>query len=172
MPLTQILDQGERVLWQGRPNARIFITPQQIARVVRVVIALMLLVYILARLGYGVPPLTDIRVIVILIIFQAVPLEIIKSAFLRKRSTYVLTNRRAIIAVQLPYFGQVIRSLPINAATSLVYRLGKRYSAVYFGAMPRKFWDLRGYAAADGFERIAEGAAVFALIGQVQQGTA
>jgi uncharacterized membrane protein YoaK (UPF0700 family) len=168
--LDKVLAADEKLLWQGRPDTGVFITGSQVGRTIRVFIALILLGYILARLGYGLPPMTDIRVIVILIIFQAVPLEIVKSAYLRRRTVYALTSSRAIISVQLPVFGQVIRSVPLTAMTQTLYRAGRVLSSLYFGVEKRKLWDLRGYAAADGFERIKDGQAVFALVGQVQQG--
>jgi hypothetical protein len=170
MTTTATLDPGEQILWQGRPNARPFITLSQIGRVIRVLIAIVLLLYVLARLGYGLPPLTDIRVIVILIIFQAVPLEILKSSLLRRRTHYTLTTHRAIIDVDLPITGRVIRSFPILPETPIVFLPGRALSSLYFGEKKRKLWDLRGYLSAPGFERIREGERVFALIGQLQRG--
>lgn len=158
------------MLWQGRPNALPFVTPGQVGRMLRVLIAVVLLVYVLARLGYGLPPLTDIRVIAILIVFQAVPLEILQSAVKRRWSRYALTDQRAMIVVDWPVWGCKLQSYPLAATTPLEFVKGRRLSSVYFASPKRAFWDLRGGALKVGFERIRDGKEVFAMITKMQSG--
>ena len=162
------LSPGEGVLWQGRPDTSPFVTAAQAATLVQGAIALLLFVYLIARLQMGIPPLWDVRLIVLFIVFKTVPIEIVASVLMRRNTRYVLTGQRAIIARTSRLFGQNIRSYPIRPDTALDYQQGKRLASLYF-AKPRTglFAGLRPNPA-PGFERIPDGAKVFALISQLQ----
>jgi hypothetical protein len=107
------LPPSEHILWQGRPNARPYITAAHLLRLLRGLIMLGLFLYILARLQMGVGQYFDIQVIVFSLFFLAVPLDILKSAYMRRISSYTLTNRHAIITTDIPLTGQKTQFLPI-----------------------------------------------------------
>lgn len=164
------LGPTERILWQGRPSAGLVVTPTHLFSLLRGLLALGLFLYVIARLNMGVSDYFDIQVIVIAIFFMAIPIDIVKSAYVRRISSYTLTNQRGIMQMDMPFFGQVIRSYPILADTVLDFARGRKKSSIFFGTVKRKAWDPRAKTARVGFERIADGDAVFALIGQRQRG--
>ena len=164
------LPPDERILWQGRPNARPFITAAHLMRILRGLIMLGLFLYIIARLQMGVGQYFDIQVIVFALFFLAVPLDILKSAYLRRTSHYTLTNRHAIITTNIPLTGERTQVLPILPDTQFdVLRRGP-FTTITFHTPKRSRWDLRGQPPKIGFERIGDGDQVFALMGQIQRG--
>ena len=162
------LSPHELILWQGRPDSRPFVTAAQFATIIQGVIALLLFLYLVARLQMGIPPLWDVRLIVLFIVFKTVPIEIVASVLTRRNTHYTLTRGRAIIVTTSHLFGQSIRSYPIRPDTPLDFQRGKQLSSLFF-AKPRTGWlNWLRPNPAPGFERIADGAKVFALISQLQ----
>lgn len=164
------LSPNERVLWHGRPRAGLVLTPAHLFSLLRGLLALALFLYVIARLNMGVSEYFDIQVIVIAIFFMAIPIDILKSAYVRRISAYTLTSHRAIVQLDMPFYGQMVRAYPILPDTVLDFARGRKKSSIFFGTLRRKFWDPRARTARVGFERITEGDAVFALIGQIQRG--
>ena len=169
-PLNIALLPDERILWQGRPSAGLLVTPAHVFSLLRGLLALGLFLYVVARLNMGVSDYFDIQVIVIAIFFMAIPIDIIKSAYVRRISSYTLTNRRGIMQMDMPFWGQRLRSYPILPDTMVDFARGRVKSSIFFGTVTRKFWDPRSKQARTGFERINDGDAVFALIGRIQRG--
>jgi hypothetical protein len=164
------LPPSEHILWQGRPNARPYITAAHLLRLLRGLIMLGLFLYILARLQMGVGQYFDIQVIVFSLFFLAVPLDILKSAYMRRISSYTLTNRHAIITTDIPLTGQKTQFLPILPDTQFDVLRRRGFTTITFATPKRSRWDLRGQPPKIGFERIDDGDQVFALMGQIQRG--
>ncbi len=108
-----ILGKGEDILWQARPNARPFINLRHVGTIAQGGLGLVLFLYLIARINMGIPPLWDVRAIVLLVFFKTVPIEITASALRRRWSSYAITQSRALIVTQLPFFGLRVRSFPI-----------------------------------------------------------
>ena len=161
---------GEHIVWQGRPNARPFITAAHLLGILRGLIMLGLFLYIIARLQMGVGQYFDIQVIVFALFFLSVPIDILKSAYLRKVSAYILTNKRALIITSIPLTGERTQILPIAGDTQFNLLRSGPLTSITFATPKRKAWDPRGQAPKIGFERITEGDKVFALMGQIQRG--
>jgi hypothetical protein len=170
--MTPDLAPNEKILWQGRPNAAPHITANHILRLLRGLIMLGLFLYIIARLNMGLSQYFDIQVIVFALFFLAVPLDILKSAYIRKISTYALTSHRAIIQMNIPFTGKRTQFYPILPTTAFETLKRKALTSLLFATPKRPFWDLRGQPAKVGFERITDGDHVFALITQIQRGDA
>ncbi len=164
----RIVEPGEVVLWQGRPDRGVFVTASQLGRFVRTVVMLGLFVYILARLQKSLPPLWDVRVIVLFIFFQAVPSEIIRSVWRRRHTRYVLCARRALIVTDQPGFGVTMQSIPLTKDTVLEVQQGRAVGSILFPNAPKRGWSLIGEVPKPGFERLAEAAQVLSLIRQIQ----
>ena len=161
------LSPGEEILWQGRRDTRPFVTAGQLSTIVQGAVALALFVYLIARLQMGIPRLWDVRLIVLVIVFKTVPLEIIGSVLTRRRTAYTLTNRRALITAESPLFGTRQQSIPILPDTELDFTQS-RLSSLYFAKARTGWFAWLRPNPAPGFERIPDGAAVFALISQLQ----
>ena len=165
------LAPGERLLWQGRPDAWPVLRIGHILRLLRGGVLLAAVLYILVRLRMTVPPLWDVRTLVLVVFFMSVPLEIIADALSRAMAHYALTDRRALIAWQRPVFGLRLRSIPIGPATVVDHEAGRRGS-VLFDAPGSRWAGLFGEPPRPGFLRIADSGAVFSLTREIQRGKA
>jgi hypothetical protein len=166
-PAAWSLDAGERVLWQGRPSGALYVTLRQAGKLASGLFGLCLFLYLAQRLNMQVAPYWDVWVIVLTVFFAAIPADIVRAALVRRWSTYALTDRRALIATDLPVWGRVTTSIPIDAATRVDHHGGRRGS-ILFPAPKRLFRT----GPRTGFERIGNSDAVLALIRRIQRGDA
>ena len=90
--------------------------------------------------------------------------------YLRSKSWYVLTNKRALIATDMPILGRKINSYPITPQTPL--ELDKKYgSSVYFATRTER--STRGsYKVKIGFELLDDAPQVYNLMSEIQKETA
>lgn len=165
--LADILGAEERVLWRGRPDTAAFVTKGQMVRFLRILVSIALFFYILNRLWLQVPPLWDVRMIVLFIFFQSVPTEILVSVLRRRRTEYALTTRHMIVMEDRRFWGRKVTLLPLTAQTPIELHLGANLSSILVQRPKRRFW--LGPVPKVGFERIADAAGVFGLIGKVQR---
>ena len=166
-PLDWPLDAGERILWQGRPSAALYLTLRQAGKLASGVFGLTLFLYLAQRLNMQVAPWWDVWVIVLTVFFASIPADIFRAALIRRWSSYALTNHRALIATDLPIWGRLVKSIPILPTTQIDHHTGRRGSILFPG--PRRRF---GSGPKVGFERIAYSAEVLALIGRIQRGAA
>ena len=166
-PLDWPLDPGERILWQGRPSAALYLTLRQAGKLASGVFGLTLFLYLAQRLNMQVAPWWDVWVIVLAVFFASIPADIFRAALIRRWSTYALTNRRALIATDLPLWGRVTKSIPIDPATPIDHHSG-RHGSLLFPGPRRRF----GSGPKVGFERIEYSAEVLSQIRRIQRGTA
>ena len=161
-----ILDPGETILWQGRPDGAVTLTPGS------VVMALFGLLFagfalfwmVMASLAGGYFWMFGlIHFAVGVGIMVSGPLG---SAFTRRHSYYTLTDRRAFIATDLPLVGRRLRSYPITADTTLDFEDGA-LATLNFATVPRR--GRNGvHEVPVGFARIRDGRAVLALMRDIQ----
>lgn len=86
----------------------------------------------------------------------------------RRNSWYTLSNRRALIATDIPLQGRRLDSYPITADTQMTLTEGKTDS-VHFAT--RSWRNRHGIQSAPvGFEMISEGRKVLALMRKIQKG--
>lgn len=166
-----ILDPGEQILWQGRPDGKVVI------RARNVVVLLFGLAFggfalfwiiMAGAMGGGMFALFGLPHFLIgaSIVWGA----LYWGAYKRRRTWYTLTDRRAIIATDLPIRGRRLKSWPIEADTPIDYQPGEPAS-VYFASETRRGQN-SSYQVPIGFERIAEGDKVYRLIRDIQTGDA
>ena len=162
-----ILDPGEKVLWQGRPDPGITI---RAANVLTLIFGLFfagfaLLWMILASTAGGLFWMFGL-------IHFSVGLGIAFGGIFwepwkRRHTWYTLTDRRAFIARDMPLRGRTLKSYPITDQTRLEFRDGPPGSIMFDHEMRRR---KNGHYRVDiGFERIAEASEVMRLMRQVQE---
>ena len=90
------------------------------------------------------------------------------SAWKRRHSWYTLTNKRAIIARNIPLQNRSIKTWPILPETVLTFERGPKGSVFFATEQHRRKND---YITIDiGFERLDDAAAVFCLMRDIQIG--
>ncbi len=165
-----ILDAGERILWQGRPDASIVIKPATIFIIffgcIFAGFALFWMATSLQAGGFfwlfGLPHFG----IGIFIIFTA----IYGGSYMRKRTWYTLTDKRALIATDLPIKGRGMKSYPITAETQLDFQDNDPATIYFFKRIRR---NKNGTHTVNvGFERIPDGRKVYGLMRRIQGGNA
>ncbi|WP_103763200.1 aspartate carbamoyltransferase catalytic subunit [Roseovarius confluentis] len=162
-----ILDPGEQVLWQGRPDPAItFRAAHAAALVFGLFFAGFALFWMVmaAQAGglfwmFGLIHFT----VGLGIAFGGIFWEPWK----RRHTWYTLTDRRAFIARDLPFRGRTLKSYPITDRTRLEFRDGTPGSIMFDHEMRRR---KNGHYRVDiGFERIAKAEEVLRLMRQVQE---
>ena len=163
-----ILDQGEKILWQGRPDGGIHL---KITNIMTFLFGLAFAGFALfwmvmaAQAGGGFWMFGLIHFAVGLgLSFGAIYWD----AYKRRNSWYTLTDKRAFIARNLPLKGRNLKSYPINAVTVLDYQQGD-LSTLLFTEEVRRGNKGRKYTVKIGFERIADGDKVYRLMRDLQK---
>ncbi len=162
-----ILDKGEEIVWQGRPDQRIHIKPGNIVTMLFGLafagFALFWMVMASAS-GGGFWMFGLIHFSVGLALMLGPTLW---GPFKRRRTWYTLTDRRAIIATDLPMSGRQLKSYPINDATMLNFTPGQ-LSTITFAEEVRRGSKGRRYTVQIGFEWIPDGDRVYRLMRDIQ----
>ena len=165
-----ILQPGERILWQGRPDRAFALKPQHILSLIfGLVFAGFALVWMVmaARAGGLFWSFGLIHFAVGLGLAIGPPL----AWMIRRRGTwYTLTDRRAFIATDLPVKGRSLADYPIMPDTPVISD-DRMPGSVLFAREMRA--GRKGPLPVPlGFERIADAVPVTALIRAIQNGSA
>ena len=165
-----ILDPGEVILWQGRPDKALHIGFRDVALFIFGLFfaGFALFWMVMASQAGGVFWMFGlIHFSVGLGIMAGGP---VISLYRRRHLYYTLTDRRAFIASDAPIPGRSLQSYPIAADTPVTFHEG-RLSDVHFAT--RQVRAKHGHrSVAIGFDRIENGRHVMSLIRQVQRGDA
>lgn len=165
-----ILDEGEAVLWQGRPDAAVIFRIEKAFQFIFGLFfagfALFWMVmagamgggyfWMFGLLHFGVG---------IAISFGA----LFKDAYRRRYTFYTLTSKRAFIATDMPHKGQHLESYPITPDTALTYIPGA-LATVNFATKDRRSGKNHWQTEPIGFERITDGDTVYRQMREIQQG--
>lgn len=162
-----LLDPGETILWQGRPDQRFHLSFDKLPiAVFGLFFTGFALFWMLgAAMGGG-------NFWMFGLIHFSVGAYMTGNALageaLRHRATwYTLTDRRAFIATRTLTKGRQLQSFPIDKDTVFDYRAGP-LATIYFNQQTRRGNKGSSYTVDIGFERIAEGDSVLALMRQIQ----
>lgn len=163
-----ILDEDERILWQGRPDGQLVLSALHLPLVLfgTAFAGFALFWMIMAAFAGGF-----FWMFGLIHFFVGAGLVVgppLFSAFRRQRTWYTLTDRRAFIATDLPLTGRKFKSYPIDEDTRLDFVDGDP-SSVHFAEAVRRGKN-RTYRVPVGFERIEGGREVYRLIRKVQAG--
>ncbi|TLP69129.1 aspartate carbamoyltransferase catalytic subunit [Parasedimentitalea maritima] len=161
-----ILDDDEKILWQGRPDGGVSIKIQNILMAIfgTVFAGFALFWMIIASKGGGdfwLFGLLHFSVGLALVLYS-----LFWSTFRRRRSWYTLTDRRAFIAINLPLRGKSLKSYPI-ASSSPLELIDGNLSSVNF-AEEVKSGKNGSYTVSIGFERLTDGREVYRLMRDIQ----
>lgn len=164
---TSILADDEEILWQGRPDGAIAPTLSDFCHLF-VVLSLTASRYPHSNTWSWThlwPP--TVFGFLLGTLAALVTFRILWLAFLRKRSRYALTNKRALISIQLPFRDRRVTSFPVGEWVSLTVS-DKPMANLYFST--RKVLSLipRFRNAPVGFERITEGREVYKMMREFQ----
>lgn len=163
-----ILDPGERIVWQGRPDPGFDVPAREIPQGVFALFFSGFAVFWMskaAEFGGAFWMFGLIHFSVGLGIFWK---AIFGTTARRRRTWYTLTDRRAFIATDFPFKGRELKSYPISADTPITYRAGP-LATIHFARERRTGQKGRSYTVNIGFERIAEGDKVIALLRKAQR---
>ncbi len=162
-----ILDDGEAILWQGRPNTDLIWRPANwVTMIFGLAFAGFALFWMImaAQAGGLFWAFGLIHFSVGLGIAFGPPFW---NAWRRRHTWYTLTDRRAFIATDMPLRGRRLRSYPITEDTVLAYDAGDPAS-IHFAHEYKR--SKNGSTRVEiGFERIADGADVYARFRQIQK---
>lgn len=159
-----ILDDDERILWQGRPEPGLRIGASDLRDALPALFALAFLLFWLTMalsVGGGF-----MFIVVGLIAFCSVTYKLFRALFLpawgRARSWYTLTDRRAIVASDIPFQGRRLVSYQLDAGSMLEYVAGDPPS-ILFGPVVGDPRDRPG------FRFIKDADQVMALLRRIQR---
>ena len=180
---SEVLEPGERLLWQGRPCGRLRIRWRDLPLIVVGAVIVVLAVMLGAEAAAGLRASEEMatRMLILALVVAGFGLWCVIGPpimdMLRRRGTsYALTDRRAL--VETDFMGRGLAAWPITEDSPLWLEPGNPPTAC-FGMLrprPRLSDRLRGKLAtrvrAAGFERVPEAERVLALMRGIQKGAA
>ncbi|WGW04810.1 aspartate carbamoyltransferase catalytic subunit [Tropicibacter oceani] len=173
-----LLDPGEVILWQARPAPGLSLGRVQPMRHVMGLIFVTFSLFwmsvassITGQIKEGPVGLFPLFGLIFLAIgMWNAGLFVIWNAFVRRFTTYTLTNRRGFVASNTPLLGRKLKSYPIQPDTPLEFE-GDDPGTIWFAE--RHVMTKNGsHRHRIGFERIPEARKVYALLRQIQRGEA
>jgi len=162
-----ILDEGEKILWQGRPDGAVVFKAVNIMTFIFGLFfaGFALFWMVMAAQGGG-----GFWMFGLLHFSVGIGLSfgsLFWGAFKRRHTWYTLTDRRAFIATNLPLKGRQIKSYPIKPETLLDFTDGP-FATLNFGVEWRRGKN-KSYTVDIGFERIKDGPKVYRLMRDIQK---
>jgi hypothetical protein len=163
------LDPGERILWEGRPDGAFHVG---IGNLVGTVFGLFFTGFSIFWMTMAAQAGGFFWMFGLIFFFVGLGVAgnaLFGNTWKRRHSWYALSNRRAFIATDLPFVGRRLNSWPVTAETMIEFDEGER-SSLWFARETRRRSKGGTYTVRHGFERIADGRAVLALLRRVQRG--
>lgn len=164
-----ILDEGEKILWQGRPNGAVVF---KLGNLMTFIFGLFFAGFALFWMIMAASAGGGFWMFGLLHFSVGIGLafgSLFWSAFKRRRMWYTLSTRRAFIATDLPLKGRQLKSYPIGPDTILEFTDGPLATLNFNKEMRRG--KNRTYTVDIGFERIKDGASVYRLMRDIQKKT-
>ncbi|MBD3679735.1 MAG: aspartate carbamoyltransferase catalytic subunit [Rhodobacteraceae bacterium] len=165
-----ILDEGERILWQGRPDGRVVWKPRHFGLLLfgGFFAGFALFWMIMASQAGGLFWMFGLlHFSVGIALMLGGPYG---GAYIRRHSWYTLTDRRAFIATDMPMVGRRLNSYPIDRDSVLQFAEGDP-SSVYFATILKRTKN-GSRRVPVGFENIEDAREVYGLLRDVQRGEA
>lgn len=165
-----ILDDGESIKWQGRPDGKLAF---KAAYIFTFLFGLAFAGFALFWMVMASSAGGGFWMFGLIHFSVGLGLAILPpfwSAFVRRHTWYTLTDRRAFIATDKPFVGRKLKSYPITKDTSIEFTPAD-LATIHFAEEIRRTKNGTRRTAI-GFERIAEGDEVYRLIRDIQRETA
>ncbi|MDF3607996.1 aspartate carbamoyltransferase catalytic subunit [Paracoccus sp. DMF-8] len=164
--LSGMLHKGERIVWQGRPSVRVHLRPYDLLMILfGLFFAGFALFWIIVARAQG-GSFWQFGLIHFIVGIALIATPLIWQPFVRARSSYVLTDRRAFIVSELPLFGRKTDIYPLRNMTELSLKDGTP-GTIWFAS--RHSWSNTRPIRRIGFEFIPDAARVFGLINRAQE---
>jgi len=162
-----ILDPGEKILWQGRPDPAFCVSVGNIAMAVFGVFFASFATFWMVMASQAPGPFWMFGLIFFFAGLGIVIGAVVGPTYRRRHTWYTLTDQRAFVATDLPLLGRKLESFPINARSPLSLQEG-RPGSVHFAEKTKRGKN-GPYTVQVGFERIGEARDVYALLRQIQR---
>lgn len=161
-----ILDEGETIVWQGRPDASIVMVPSRIGGFFfgLVFSGFALFWMVMAAQAGGV-----FWMFGLIHFFTGLGISlgaVFWSAWRRRHTWYTLSDRRAFIATDIPFKGRKLKSYPVTGDMVIDYKAGN-FATLHFAQEMRRVNKSRKMVSV-GFERIPDGDKVYRLMRDIQ----
>ncbi|TKW67270.1 MAG: aspartate carbamoyltransferase catalytic subunit [Paracoccus denitrificans] len=157
-----ILDADEQILWQGQPDQRFRVEFESLREVLPGLLFVTFALFWMVQAAQASWFFAMFGLIFVVIGLRQIFQPVLWSAYLRTRSWYTLTDRRAIVATDVPFKGRRLTSYPIDHATLVEYAAGDPPS-ILFGP------DRGKRSERPGFRYISDSDTVMGLIRGIQQ---
>ncbi len=164
------LQEGEEIVWQGRPDVAISLGVKEIGMAIFGTFFAGFALFWMIAASRGDGGFWMFGLLHFSVGASLVAWSIFGGAFRRKRTWYTLTNRRAFIASDMPIRGRSLKSYPITQNLPIDY-LDNAVPSILF-ATETKRGKNGTHDVPVGFERIADAPRVLEHIRKIQQGDA
>ncbi|MGR3468545.1 MAG: aspartate carbamoyltransferase catalytic subunit [Shimia sp.] len=166
-PWDGILDAGEEITWQGRPDGAWVFRTSMLFEVPFALAFTGFSIFWMGAAGFaggGIFWLFGLPFLIVGcgLLWQAT----VGDVFTRRHTWYTLTTRRAFIATDMPIVGRKLSSYPLEPDTRIEFIDGPPDTIHYAEKAHRN--DNHTTYTPIGFERIADGRAVLRMMRQVQ----
>lgn len=162
-----LLDPGEEILWQGRPDGAVVFRPRNLMTFFFGLFfaGFALFWMIMASQAGGFFWMFGL---IHFAVGAGISLGgIFGPAYKRRRTWYTLSSKRAFIATDLPLLGKKLKSYPITRDTVLEFS-DEALASVHF-AQKRKRTKNGSYLVPIGFDRISDGREVYRMMRDIQR---
>ncbi len=163
-----ILDPGEKILWQGRPDGQVAF---KIGHIFTFIFGLFFAGFAVFWMVMASQAGGFFWMFGLIHFGVGVSLSIgppFYSAWKRRHTWYSLTNKRGFIATDTPFLRRKLASYPITPDTALGYTAGTP-ATIHFAQESRRSKN-GTYQVDIGFERIDGGETVYRLMRDIQRG--
>ncbi len=157
-----ILQDGERIVWQGRPDTAVALSVRSMGMAVIGFIFAGFSIFWMAGAAAAGEPYWWLGFVHFFVGDGIILYALFWSSFVRARSWYTLTNQRAFIATDLPLRGRRLDDYPIEPDMPLGWGDGT-LGTVWFG-FDKHQARVGRRARQIGFERIADAKEVYAMM--------
>lgn len=157
-----ILDPDEQILWQGQPDKRFRVEFEGLREVLPGLLFVAFALFWMVQAAQASLLFAMFGLIFVVVGLRQIFQPVLWPAYLRTRSWYTLTDRRAIVATDVPFKGRRLTSYPIDHSTLVEYAAGDPPS-ILFGPERGK------RSERPGFRYIADSDTVMGLIRGIQQ---
>ncbi|WP_417249755.1 aspartate carbamoyltransferase catalytic subunit [Celeribacter sp.] len=165
-----LLANDEQVLWQGQPDDTIHLSGRQVALMTFGALFAGFAYLYMRTAAQNAGPFWMFGLIHFAIGMYIALAPIVVRPYLRKRTWYSLTNRRAFIARDFPFIGRTLNALRITPNTVIEVN-DANFGTIRFRAAARSLNGGRPIATPS-FDYIQNAHAVFQQIRDIQKGIA
>lgn len=162
------LDAGEKILWQGQPEAGLNFQIKQPTQHLMGLLFMGFSIIWMRAASAADGPFWMFGLIFFFVGMYNAFGKFFWRAYLRSKTWYTLTDRRAFIATDVPFKGRSLKYYPITDDTVIEYQ-NTAPANVYFAEEHRNTKN-GSYRVQIGFERVADGDTAYGHIRAIQRG--